>query len=228
MCGYIYITTNKVNGKIYIGKRQKAVYDKSYYGSGKYLKRAIEKYGIENFENHIIEWCETPEKLNEREIYWIAKYNCNAKNKFGYNISKGGTGGNIYQYMSENRRNEIRKKIKEGVKGKNLGKKRSEETKRKIRDAMLNHLCSNEAKLKMSKSALNNTNRVGKKHSYESKVKMSESSSKKIKIVYNENLYEFKSMIEAISYFKESEISISNWFYRGVPKKYSKIFKIIE
>ena len=156
MCGYIYITTNKVNGKIYIGKRQKVVYDKSYYGSGKYLKRAIEKYGIENFENHIIEWCETPEKLNEREIYWIAKYNCNAKNKFGYNISEGGSGGNVFQYMSENRQNEIRKKIKEGVKGKNLGKKRSEETKRKIRDAMLNHPCSNEAKLKMSKSALNN------------------------------------------------------------------------
>ena len=49
MYGFVYITTNHVNGKQYIGQRK---YDKQgkwkeYLGSGIILSRAIEKYGIE-------------------------------------------------------------------------------------------------------------------------------------------------------------------------------------
>lgn len=51
MYGFIYITTNHINGKQYIGQRK---YDKkekwkNYLGSGIILTRAIEKYGKENF-----------------------------------------------------------------------------------------------------------------------------------------------------------------------------------
>ena len=105
MYGYVYITYNKINGKIYIGQR-KGQYDETYLGSGKYLKNAIRKYGKENFENYIIEWCETYQDLNEREIYWIAKYNCTSKNNFGYNIAAGGT-KNLFEYMSQEDRKEI-------------------------------------------------------------------------------------------------------------------------
>lgn len=92
---YIYKTTNKVNGKIYVGKR---VYrkkdDKSYYGSGTILKRAIKKYGKDNFVKEIIEWCLTREELNQREIYWISKLD--ARNSLiGYNLASGGEGGNL-------------------------------------------------------------------------------------------------------------------------------------
>ena len=53
MIGYIYKTTNKINQKIYIGKHQSSEYDDKYFGSGKILRRAIEKYGLNNFTNEI-------------------------------------------------------------------------------------------------------------------------------------------------------------------------------
>lgn len=89
---YIYKITNKVNGKIYIGKRTtkyKPEEDK-YLGSGKMIKWAVSKYGAENFEKEILELC-TKDNLSEREIYYIELYNCR-NNEIGYNIIEGGYG----------------------------------------------------------------------------------------------------------------------------------------
>lgn len=49
------------------------------------LYNAINKYGEENFEMEILEWCRN---YNEREVYWIKKLNTLSPN--GYNISEGG------------------------------------------------------------------------------------------------------------------------------------------
>lgn len=101
MYGYIYETTNLVNGKKYIGQHKSEVFDKKYIGSGTYLQRAINKYGIENFICKIIETCESQESLNEKEIYWIKFYNA-AKSKNYYNIAEGGFGyGNTLTGLSE-------------------------------------------------------------------------------------------------------------------------------
>lgn len=94
MYGFIYITTNHINGKQYIGQRK---YDKkekwkNYLGSGIILTRAIEKYGKENFSKKIIEECETKEQLNQKEKYWISYYNAVESDNF-YNIASGGDGG---------------------------------------------------------------------------------------------------------------------------------------
>ena len=116
-CG-IYKITNKVNGKVYIGqsrdikrrwyehRKVKGDYDRHSYP----LYSAIEKYGIDNFEFEIIEQCEIDE-LNNREIYWIDKFNALVEKMGGngYNLTKGGQlcdtyvgtsdqGKRVYQY----------------------------------------------------------------------------------------------------------------------------------
>ena len=90
MFGYIYETINLINGKKYIGKHKSNKFDTNYLGSGIALKRAINKYGKENFEVGIIEEINTnQEDLDLREMYYIKKYNA-VKDKNYYNHSYGG------------------------------------------------------------------------------------------------------------------------------------------
>jgi group I intron endonuclease len=89
---YIYKTTNIITGKIYIGKCGRKRSSKNYLGSGKYLKRAIKKYGKENFKKEIIEDnIEDYEILNYREIFYISLYDA-MNSEIGYNLTKGGDG----------------------------------------------------------------------------------------------------------------------------------------
>ena len=50
----VYKTTNLVNNMYYVGCHQTDNLNDGYIGSGKYLKRAIKKYGIENFKFDIL------------------------------------------------------------------------------------------------------------------------------------------------------------------------------
>lgn len=90
--GFVYITQNLIDGKMYIGKRKFSEKWKIYLGSGKYLKRAVKKYGKENFIKQIIFLGKTKEDVTEKEIEIIKKYNA-VNNENFYNISKGGDGG---------------------------------------------------------------------------------------------------------------------------------------
>jgi hypothetical protein len=109
----IYKITNTVNGKIYIGKDESD--DALYFGSGILIKKAIKKYGLHNFTKEIIEHNIQDKKLLEkREIFWIEKYNSTDK-KIGYNICKGGNGGDT---MTNNPNKDIIiEKIKNTSKG---------------------------------------------------------------------------------------------------------------
>lgn len=90
MVGYIYLIVNKLNGKTYIGQRRtKKNYNlDSYMGSGVWLKNAKNKYGLENFEKFLIQYCNSEEELNKKEIFWIAEYR--KRGKAEYNIADGG------------------------------------------------------------------------------------------------------------------------------------------
>lgn len=97
----IYKITNTINGKSYIGQTCQKVEDRwNEHKRGKTsknspLKRAIEKYGWDNFTKEVIETTETLEEALDREIYWIDYYKTcvlvHGKD-CGYNLSRGGEG----------------------------------------------------------------------------------------------------------------------------------------
>lgn len=147
MIGYIYLTTNLINNKKYIGKRQKPKFDKNYLGSGIYLSKSIQKYGKENFKCEILEECFTVEELNEKEQYWIKYYNAVEDPNF-YNLAKGGSGGQTK--CSEET------KIKIGLG--NLGKVRNIDALEKYRKNQLNTIWINNGKInkKVKAEEINN------------------------------------------------------------------------
>ena len=85
---FIYLTTNLINGKQYIGQHYGYENDK-YLGSGIKLTRAIEKYGAENFYRIILCFCKDAEEANQRETEIIARYNAVEDDNF-YNLAPGG------------------------------------------------------------------------------------------------------------------------------------------
>ena len=89
MIGYIYLTTNLVNNKKYIGQHRSSTFDPSYLGSGTLFVKALKKYGSKNFSQEILCECETYEELDDKEIYYISLYDAVRSNEF-YNISLGG------------------------------------------------------------------------------------------------------------------------------------------
>lgn len=95
---YIYLTTNLVNGKKYIGQHYGRLDDK-YFGSGVVITKAIAEYGKENFVKEILE-ITTQEQIDEVEKYYIQKYNAVEDDNF-YNISDGGQNGNGWKYAHQ-------------------------------------------------------------------------------------------------------------------------------
>lgn len=99
----IYLITNKINGKKYIGqsiniKKRFAEHLRSGQPE-KYSHKnerdintpihlAMQKYGIQNFSLTILEECDK-QQLDDRERYWISYYKSNEK-QFGYNVLLGG------------------------------------------------------------------------------------------------------------------------------------------
>lgn len=112
----IYKTVNLINNKVYIGKDKNN--NPNYYGSGKIFIQALKKYGKENFKKEILEYCKSEDELCDREIYWI-KYYKNLLGKQCYNIVELSSGGNNFQFLSEERKIEVRKKISLKVRSSN-------------------------------------------------------------------------------------------------------------
>ena len=137
---YVYEITNLVNGKKYIGKRScKCPIEKDkYMGSGKKLKEAFIKYGIQNFEKRILFICKDELDALYKEIEVIYKTDACKSNDY-YNISIGG--GIISSNKNKNKNNrwvvspEYRKKQSRIALERYKEQPMSDETKRKIADS---------------------------------------------------------------------------------------------
>lgn len=112
---YVYKTTNLINGKIYIGiSKKRSINNTSYLGSGKALKKAIVKYGRENFLKEILiedDSFKYPD-IQKLEIEFIKTMN-STNPKIGYNISQGGDGnsGEANGMYGKNHKDSTRRKI---------------------------------------------------------------------------------------------------------------------
>ena len=166
--GYIYLTTCFVNNKIYIGKHELNG-QKDYIGSGTLFKRAVNKYGKENFKRKILRLCYSLHELRIWEHVYIVKYKSTDRN-IGYNIAKGDVNSSEYNPAKTP---EVREKIRKAHAGKKR-QPRSDETKRKISEALKNRKMSEETKLKISSSMKGkNKHWLGKKMSEEARLNMS-------------------------------------------------------
>lgn len=159
MYGYIYMTTNTVNGKRYIGKHKSSKFTKSYKGSGKVLVQAFKKYGFDKFNVELLEECENLNQLNKREEYWIEKYNACTSDDF-YNIRWGGQGGDVALFLSKERMAEIRKDHSEYIKNR---VKTDKTFRSKWSGAKNGHSCSDETKEKIRQGQKAYWGRVDKK-----------------------------------------------------------------
>ena len=151
---FIYKTTNLLSGRYYIGMHSTDDLNDGYLGSGTLLRRALNKYGKENFKIEFLEFVNSREELAAREkeivsLQEIAKKEC-------MNLKVGGEGGYSSDKHVENRQRaraeghrkyfdsikndpdlykEHGQKIsrkKKGQKGTFKGKHHSEETKKKM------------------------------------------------------------------------------------------------
>jgi len=85
----VYKITNTINGKFYIGVHKTSDPNDSYMGSGRAIKEAIEKHGIENFVKDIIHVTDDKQQAYELEKTLTA---CFVENT-NYNMKLGGVGG---------------------------------------------------------------------------------------------------------------------------------------
>lgn len=110
----VYKTTNKSNGKYYIGKHKCQSLNDGYLGSGTALKEAINKYGRDNFIRETLATFDT-----EDEAFAYEQSIVNPDDPLCYNIKTGGLGGHSHAKESKT-------KMSKNMKGRipwNKGKK---------------------------------------------------------------------------------------------------------
>jgi len=102
----VYKITNTINNKIYIGAHKTTNLEDNYMGSGKIIKRSIDKYGLENFKKEYVEIFDNEVEMFEMESKIVNEDFLKDNNT--YNINSGGNGG--WTFINQNKTIEERKK----------------------------------------------------------------------------------------------------------------------
>ena len=127
---YVYLTTNLINGKCYVGDHSTNNLKDNYIGSGRPLfQRAKIKYGKENFKTQILEYFLTKQEAFNAQEKYIIQFN--TLSPAGYNISpKGGCICGINGHSEESKQ-----KIAKG----NKGQKRTDDQKKNYKGFIGKH-----------------------------------------------------------------------------------------
>ena len=167
----IYKITNVINRKIYIGCHKTSDLDDGYMGSGVHLKRAQEKYGIENFEKEILEVFDNPEAMFEMEAKLVNSDFVERTDT--YNLKEGGNGG--FDFINKNGINNLSNQFKTAG---NAHKKSRIENPEKFVE--INKAAGKRLKEMHQKGLIKYDTFTGKTHSKESKKKISEARKGKV------------------------------------------------
>jgi group I intron endonuclease len=195
MTGSIYLVTNTVNNKVYVGQTDRTL-GKRWNAhcsnartsvSPTYLYKAINKHGRDAFTISLVETVPL-EQLDAAEIKWIAFYESFTDRTKGYNLTAGGGGirGMVHSFSTKKKMSESHS----GAKNYAFGTKKSQEWKDKMSAAMMGVPKTFEARANMSvaqkakvlspdnpifgnKYAVGNKNRLGIKHTPEAIQKIS-------------------------------------------------------
>jgi len=127
---YVYLITNIINGKKYIGSSRKPQIDENYYGSGKAIKDALKKYGKNNFTRNIL-W-QGKGDARDIESQWLEYFNASTNPQF-YNTTNDARGNGLHKEDTKRTvsekltgrkfSKEICKKISKAKKGSTTSKK---------------------------------------------------------------------------------------------------------
>lgn len=153
----IYLIKNKINNKVYVGQTTKDInsrWQEHLRDSSccTYLRRAIKKYGKNNFELIKLCDCSSCEELNEKEIYFIKFYNSFGKD--GYNLTSGGKDNFVVSEESKIKKSISLKKswkVRDNKKPR-LGMKNTLESKNKVRETLSGKKHSEIRKMNQSNS----------------------------------------------------------------------------
>ena len=234
-CYTVYMHTNKINGKKYIGITCRAVEDRwrngNGYKTGKF-RTAINKYGWDNFAHEIIKSCLSKKQAMDLEVMYINMYNTMDK-RYGYNLIEGGDVRTGFKHTEEAKR-------KISLAGKNM----SEETRNKyklarskqvITDQHRQHISESRKGMKFSDEHLKNLSEShkgnksfweGKERDPETKAKIRQKLGKKVICLDTGSVYD--SISEAS---KETGIALSNiakWCNGVKPRFLNLTFKFYE
>ena len=171
----IYKITNKINGKIYVGKHQTSDINDDYMGSGKILHRAFNKYGIENFEKEILFKCSSLEEMNQKEKEIVNEEFI--KREDTYNLKIGGEGG--FDYINNNQLWDLSVRFKSDERAKQLSKLANDKKKELYKDEKYLDKVSKKISTGLNKYyETNESVWLGKKHKEESRQKIGKSNIK--------------------------------------------------
>jgi hypothetical protein len=155
---YVYLTTNLINGKQYVGDHSTNNLDhkrtRNYFGSGKLIILSIKKHGKSNFKKEILEFFPSKAESFKNQEKYIQLYKTQYPD--GYNLSP--LGGNC---VAGCHAEESKRKIGDSNRGdKNgmYGKVPSEKSISKWKESHKNFKHSDETKLLMSKKSSGENN----------------------------------------------------------------------
>lgn len=127
----VYETINKINGKKYIGVHSCFDLDDGYLGSGTLFKKALKKYGKDNFERSVLFASFNKDEAYNKERDLITQDKVEGDEY--YNLKTGGEGGRMSKESIEKMRQSMIGKYT-GEKNPNYGKKHDAETRKRIGD----------------------------------------------------------------------------------------------